>query len=83
VFKQLGKSVNNLGSCPSNPDGALRAGLSVRDRRELRNRFRHSTTTDIFAAHKFAIVFENRLIEGYVTEKIINAYLGKAVPVYW
>jgi hypothetical protein len=32
---------------------------------------------------KFALVFENAIAPGYVTEKIVNAFLAGAVPIYW
>jgi hypothetical protein len=32
---------------------------------------------------KFTIAFENDFYPGYVTEKILEAYLCKSIPVYW
>jgi len=32
---------------------------------------------------KFVIAFENSVAPGYVTEKIVNAFLAGAVPIYW
>lgn len=32
---------------------------------------------------KFVIAFENSIAPGYVTEKIVNAFLGGAIPIYW
>ena len=26
---------------------------------------------------------ENKIVPGYITEKILNAYLGGAIPIYW
>jgi len=83
VFEIAGKPVNNLGRCPGNPEGAVKAGLSVEQRAALRSRFRRDTAIEIFRTHKFALVFENTLTLGYVTEKIVNAYAGRAVPVFW
>lgn len=37
----------------------------------------------IFSRYRFALVFENRLSQRYVTEKIVNAFLGGAIPIYW
>jgi hypothetical protein len=37
---------------------------------------------EMFEPYKFALVFENALTEGYVTEKIVNAFLAGAVPIY-
>jgi hypothetical protein len=36
-----------------------------------------------FQKYRFAIVFENVMEDGYITEKIVNAYLGGAIPVYY
>jgi len=36
-----------------------------------------------FARYRFAMVFENTDWPNYVTEKIVNAFLGGAVPIYW
>ena len=36
-----------------------------------------------FAAYKFTVAFENTQVHGYVTEKLINPYLGGSVPIYW
>lgn len=33
--------------------------------------------------HKFAIAFENTSHEGYATEKIVQAFAAKTVPIYW
>jgi hypothetical protein len=33
--------------------------------------------------YKFVVCFENDLYPGYVTEKLLDAYLCDAVPIYW
>lgn len=33
--------------------------------------------------YRFALVFENNRVPGYVTEKITNALLADTVPIYW
>lgn len=33
--------------------------------------------------HKFAIAFENVSHDGYVTEKIVQAFAAKTIPIYW
>lgn len=37
----------------------------------------------LFSHYKFALVFENHMSPRYVTEKIANAYLAGAVPIFW
>jgi hypothetical protein len=33
--------------------------------------------------YKFVICFENRQFESYITEKIINPFISKSIPIYW
>lgn len=33
--------------------------------------------------HKFSIAFENTSYPGYVTEKIVQAFAAKTIPIYW
>ncbi len=37
----------------------------------------------IHAPYRFNIAFENRDLPGWVTEKLLNAFLAGAVPIYW
>ena len=41
-----------------------------------------SQTGAFLARHKFTIAFENSRAEGYITEKLVQAFLNGAVPVY-
>lgn len=38
---------------------------------------------DFISKQKFMIAFENSTFPGYTTEKIINAWAGGAIPIYW
>ena len=38
---------------------------------------------EFISRHKFMICFENTKMETYSTEKIVNAYLGNTIPIYW
>jgi hypothetical protein len=38
---------------------------------------------NILENHKFMICFENTKMETYSTEKIVNSYLGRTIPIYW
>eukprot|EP00928_Gymnodinium_smaydae_P053130 TRINITY_DN37193_c0_g1_i1.p1 TRINITY_DN37193_c0_g1~~TRINITY_DN37193_c0_g1_i1.p1 ORF type:complete len:696 (-),score=152.06 TRINITY_DN37193_c0_g1_i1:85-2172(-) len=38
---------------------------------------------ELFSGYRFALVFENRIAPRYVTEKIVNAFLAGAIPIYW
>lgn len=33
--------------------------------------------------HKFALCFENSMCDGYVTEKITEAFAARTIPIYW
>ena len=33
--------------------------------------------------YRFTLTFENSSTEGYATEKIMDAFLGRTVPLYW
>ena len=38
---------------------------------------------DVAREYKYSICFENDLYPGYVTEKLLDAYLSETVPLYW
>jgi alpha(1,3/1,4) fucosyltransferase len=38
---------------------------------------------DVLSNHKFMICFENTKMETYSTEKIVNPYLSRTIPIYW
>jgi hypothetical protein len=38
---------------------------------------------NVLGNHKFMICCENTKMETYSTEKIVNPYLGKTIPIYW
>ncbi len=38
---------------------------------------------NVLSNHKFMICFENTKMETYSTEKIVNSYLGRTIPIYW
>jgi hypothetical protein len=39
--------------------------------------------SNIYKDYKFGFAMENTLEDGYLTEKIMNVYLGGAIPLYW
>ncbi len=45
----------------------------------------HSTDNVIneYSNYKFIIAMENKIADGYITEKIINAFKSGAIPIYW
>ena len=38
---------------------------------------------DFLRDYKFSIAFENTESEGYTTEKIVDAYKARSIPIYW
>ena len=39
--------------------------------------------TDIYKNYKFVFAMENSYEDGYISEKIMNAYIAGAIPIYW
>lgn len=37
----------------------------------------------IYSHYKYCLVMENTKLSGYITEKIILAYMGGCIPIYW
>lgn len=37
----------------------------------------------VYAHYDFAFAMENHQVPGYITEKILNAFRGGAIPIYW
>lgn len=64
-------------------------GFRSRHRRQLRNHTRNvalsflDEAVELLRPYRFALVFENKLVPGYVTEKIVNAFLAGCIPIYW
>ena len=38
---------------------------------------------NFYSQYKFVICLENTKQETYITEKIINGFLAKTIPIYW
>ena len=51
--------------------------------RTLPGTWSSSTHFEFISQHKFMICFENTKMETYSTEKIVNAYIGNTIPIYW
>eukprot|EP00928_Gymnodinium_smaydae_P070283 TRINITY_DN54156_c0_g1_i1.p1 TRINITY_DN54156_c0_g1~~TRINITY_DN54156_c0_g1_i1.p1 ORF type:complete len:696 (+),score=125.55 TRINITY_DN54156_c0_g1_i1:48-2090(+) len=67
-----------LGECSgSHPE----RNLGLRNTRREEAFMDHAV--DLFRDYRFAIAFENKYVPGYVTEKIVNAFLAGAIPIYW
>ena len=42
-----------------------------------------SKTKEFISKHKFMICFENSDLDGYITEKIFQAFENNTIPIYW
>ena len=70
-----GKCVEALGSCAGSHGGST---LTT-------SRFSNRWIDDavkLLRPYRFAIAFENENVDGYVTEKLVNAYLAGCIPLY-
>jgi len=45
--------------------------------------FMNEDLIDIYKDYKFVLTMENECKDGYITEKIINAFYSGAIPIYW
>lgn len=41
------------------------------------------STKDIYSQYKYSIVLENEISEFYFTEKVLNAFANKCIPIYY
>jgi hypothetical protein len=50
---------------------------------QCRKRDLTDAVVNVFSSFRFSLVFDNRAIPGYVTEKITNALVEDTIPIYW
>ena len=62
-------------------NGEAPPGGNLTDRRDEKAWM--TTVVERFSQYKFAVVFENQIVPGYLTEKLANAKKAGAVPIYW
>jgi hypothetical protein len=43
----------------------------------------HEELVERYSSYEFIIAMENKIYDGYVTEKILNAFSAGSVPIYW
>lgn len=54
---------------------------------DIKNNFRfelkmYEEAVNSYKPYRFAIVFENDIVDGWITEKIFNAFLAGCIPIY-
>lgn len=73
------ETVDAIGKCA----GALEALDRTHKLASRRSSWYLDDAVNQYEQFKFVIAFENSIAPGYVTEKIANAFLAGAVPIYW
>ena len=76
--------VDSLGACDGSGDYKRHSGSNMET--FLARRFSFNFVEEavrLYEPYKFVISFENTLYNGYITEKLTNAFLANAVPVYF
>jgi len=73
LFQKLNqyKKVNSMGRYMNNTQGIIQYPYWSQE------------YFNVVGNHKFMICCENTKIETYSTEKIVNPYLSKTIPIYW
>lgn len=81
VDSGLGDTVDALGRCTGFHSGHRR----VRNHTRNVNRGHDflDEAVELLKPYRFSLAFENKLVPGYVTEKIVNAFLADSIPIYW
>lgn len=44
---------------------------------------RRVSTKEIYGEYKYSVVLENQISEWFITEKVINAFTNKCIPIYY
>ena len=71
------KKVDSLGNCSKNTDNTNTRFIENDD--ETYN----DIAVNIYRNYKFVIAVENKNIDGYNTEKLINPLISNSIPLYW
>lgn len=74
-----------VAASPKGSCGALGkcCGSHPETQKEIPGRWESEILIDEYRNYKFVLAMENVTLEGYVTEKIVNAFRSGAVPIYW
>jgi hypothetical protein len=82
ALSNLGKQVEYGGRCAAKNQPGRNATNIVKAPDSV---FRSSWGTNhiVFQPYRFALVMENRNAKGYITEKILNAFMAGCIPIYY
>mmetsp|Transcript_12125 Transcript_12125/g.44255 ORF Transcript_12125/g.44255 Transcript_12125/m.44255 type:complete len:274 (+) Transcript_12125:802-1623(+) len=75
------KQVDALGKCNYHKEWTT--GYHGNNDPRYRGRNGYDTSIEIQSGYKFVIAFENSVLDGYLSEKIVNAFLAKSIPIYF
>jgi Glycosyltransferase family 10 (fucosyltransferase) C-term len=75
-FSQI-KVVDQGGRCGG------RSGSNLKKASQFQKNKKWQSNHDLFRGYRFCLVLENSSVKGYITEKILNAFLGGCVPIYY
>lgn len=59
------------------------AAMKISPQPDHTQRDAHQNNAEIMSKYKFALVMENTYREGYITEKILNAFQGGSIPIWY
>jgi hypothetical protein len=79
-------SLSHIGRGPAYYGGRCQGSREKSSTSILDEEIRSSTWGDnhnLLAKYRFALVMENTKQDGYITEKIVNAFLAGCVPIYY
>lgn len=48
-----------------------------------RNKDWHVSKCNVISRYKFSVAFENSNTDGYITEKLTDAFMANTIPIYW
>ena len=70
------------------PVNALGKSCNNTEITSFRNKYDQNMTyldeaVELYTDYKFVLAIENRMEDGYITEKIINPLISNCIPVYW
>jgi hypothetical protein len=74
--------VSALGKCRGRKLSRLESFLNAKKTTRHKENFM-DISVGMISNYKFHLAMENEIVEGYITEKIVSAFLAGAIPIYW
>lgn len=76
------KCVDTIGSDTCHSFGNCDGNRPSSKKSKVKGAWDNNALIETYKDYKFVIAFENGVVDGYVTEKILNAFYSGAIPVY-